>query len=440
MFNVEYLKEILGVQSYSHQDAVMINFLVKELRSIEGLDLSQDAYGNLYAIKGKGIGPDKLYPAVVAHVDTVHKLIPADYFHVVEVAGTVFGWDSSKNQMHGIGGDDKVGIYMCLQLLRELDNLKVALFRNEEVGCLGSTEAHMPFFDNVTLVLQADRRGSTDFISYSNGTDLMDKTFLNAIDVTLEKFGYSEDMGTLTDVGQLKKNKLKVVCANVSCGYYNAHSDDEYVVLSEVDTCLQLFAEIIGLYGDRKWLHEYDPTSGYSSGGYAGSGGWGSGKGYNSWSTFGPNKEWDQKLKMWVDLPKKKDQSGTISGEVDEWELEANQIELDNAKAMVEQGFAVSGVCPQCGSHTNFYDDWDSTTDVTCQHCQQEVKLENIDIEENYNAIVYGYENMTPFTDEPGQFFCACDRKDMDADFWCNNCAYCEDAIVLETPIDVTVN
>lgn len=259
MFNKEYLKAILAVQSFSHKDETMQLFLYKELGSIEGVNIQNDEYGNIYCTKGGGIGAEKLYPCVVSHIDTVHALIPDKNFHVVEAGGTVFGWDSAKNGLHGIGGDDKVGIYMCLQLLKDLDNLKIVLFRNEEVGCLGSKEAYMPFFDDVTFVLQADRRGSSDFISYSNGTDLMGDEFLDGAKAILTKHKYSKASGTSTDVGQLKKNGLAVCCANVSCGYYSAHSHSEYVVLSETEVCFNLFRDLIQGIGHRKWLHEYVP-------------------------------------------------------------------------------------------------------------------------------------------------------------------------------------
>jgi putative aminopeptidase FrvX len=46
----------------------------------------------------------------------------------------------------GIGGDDKCGVYACLELLKELPNLKAAFFVSEETGCHGSKKADPNFF------------------------------------------------------------------------------------------------------------------------------------------------------------------------------------------------------------------------------------------------------------------------------------------------------
>ena len=46
----------------------------------------------------------------------------------------------------GIGGDDKAGVFICLQLLEKLDSCKVFLPVAEETGCNGSKEADPEFF------------------------------------------------------------------------------------------------------------------------------------------------------------------------------------------------------------------------------------------------------------------------------------------------------
>ena len=48
----------------------------------------------------------------------------------------------------------------------------------------------------------------------------------------------------MTDVLTLKENGLGVSCINVSCGYYNAHSDEEITIKKDLLKCL-LFVEHI---------------------------------------------------------------------------------------------------------------------------------------------------------------------------------------------------
>ena len=48
----------------------------------------------------------------------------------------------------------------------------------------------------------------------------------------------------MTDVMALKQEGLSVSCANFSCGYHRPHSASEYVCISEVEACLDLFLSI----------------------------------------------------------------------------------------------------------------------------------------------------------------------------------------------------
>ena len=54
----------------------------------------------------------------------------------------------------------------------------------------------------------------------------------------LKSYGYSEENGMTTDVMTLKQNGLAVACANISCGYYNPHTPDEYTNFAELENCL----------------------------------------------------------------------------------------------------------------------------------------------------------------------------------------------------------
>lgn len=232
------LRSVLCVQTYSGQEWRMFAFIVRECTRL-GAHITQDKMGNLYVIKGA----DSTYPCIVAHMDSVHP-ITSD-LSVIEHGGVYTGFNLLTMQQKGIGGDDKVGIYIALRCLEKYDNIKLAFFVNEEQGCIGSAEADMTFFEDCRFVLQADRRGNKDFVTNASGTKLSSKKFKKTVKEYLGWHGYDFSDGMMTDVMQLKQNGLAVACANVSCGYYRPHSDDEYVVVHEVENCLGLFESII---------------------------------------------------------------------------------------------------------------------------------------------------------------------------------------------------
>ena len=49
----------------------------------------------------------------------------------------------------------------------------------------------------------------------------------------------------ITDVGELKHQGLPISCANISCGYYEPHTDNEFTVKADLQNCLALVEHII---------------------------------------------------------------------------------------------------------------------------------------------------------------------------------------------------
>ena len=58
-------------------------------------------------------------------------------------------------------------------------------------------------------------------------------------------FGYKETDGLMTDIEQLKENGLDVSCINLSCGYYEPHTDNEYTSKKDLLNCLHFIEHII---------------------------------------------------------------------------------------------------------------------------------------------------------------------------------------------------
>lgn len=192
---------------------------------------------------------------------------PCDSKIILSYGGLYFGYSVEKKSPVGIGADDKNGIWVALKMLLKFKALKVAFFVGEEIGCVGSSKADMTFFENARFVIQCDRKGGSDFINIANSTELCSNEFINAIGI--ENFGYKKANGFTTDVYKLKTKGLKVCCVNLSCGYYNPHTEKECTVIDELRNCRNLVEHIIRNLTE-VWPHEYKPSYGGYSGGYSG--------------------------------------------------------------------------------------------------------------------------------------------------------------------------
>lgn len=149
------------------------------------------------------------------------------------------------------------------------------------------------FFKDCRFLLEADRTGSSDLITYTNGIVVTSEEFLKDIDPLLEKYKYREARGTMTDIGTLKEF-IDLSAVNISCGYYCAHTHNEYGNIKELENCLNFIIDIIKL-NDKVYPHKADLTYSYTH--YLG-GGYGSvGRhyGYDSYvrSYYDDYDDWD---------------------------------------------------------------------------------------------------------------------------------------------------
>ena len=232
------LKKLYAIHSPSGKEDKMIKFLISYLQSLPGVKLGKDYYGNLYAMKGES----ESYPCVVAHLDQVQRLHPRD-FRAIETRDIIFGYSANEHSFCGLGADDKNGILIAIQAIKQYDCMKIAFFKEEETGCRGSSRAEMNFFENCRFVIQCDRRGNSDLITNISCTDLCSEKFIQ--DITLEKWGYKEETGLMTDVETLKEKGLSVSAINISCGYYNPHTDEAITVKRDLEKCWSLVQHII---------------------------------------------------------------------------------------------------------------------------------------------------------------------------------------------------
>lgn len=248
--NKDMLEHILSTQSVSGYTAAMNATIIHWIERLGGTWTEDN--GNIYGIKGESTA----FPCMVAHTDTVHRIVKSKRYRIACVEGKYFAYDPKTRRYTGIGGDDKVGIFIALEAFARFDNIKVAFFRDEEIGCRGASVADMNFFNDVGYAFECDRQGYGDFINQIYSYELFGEEFLGEILPILETYGYKTQEGALTDVYRLKRNGLGVCVANMSCGYYKPHTPNEYIDVEDMTKTLNMVLELIDTLGERKFEHQ----------------------------------------------------------------------------------------------------------------------------------------------------------------------------------------
>ena len=137
------LKEILSIPTYFEKEERIKDFLISY--GIQNkIPVKVDVKGNVYLVKGQ-LDEGESYPCVVAHMDTVHFDQIPDIENNVRLTiheekadvGTKL-WASRKDNgvsvVTGIGGDDKAGVFICLEIMKKYDKIIGAFFVEEEFG------------------------------------------------------------------------------------------------------------------------------------------------------------------------------------------------------------------------------------------------------------------------------------------------------------------
>ena len=275
MMDLEKFKELLSVPTKTYDEDRMVEYLINNIGNMSGVKVTCDEYNNIYVTKGK-LNEGEFYPMFVAHTDTVHEIIPKINVKEVDVYrpvtfGKIFesvsvkalkAYDDNDNPT-GIGGDDKCGIFICLNLLETLEKVKIGLFVSEETGCHGSSKCNEEFLKDVGYICQYDAPGDHLITEVCSGVRLFEKggEFGSLAHKAIkDAFGCEMTLGShpYTDVMQLKK-KSDVSCINMSCGYYNMHTANEFVCVSDVERAIQAGLNMVNSLGLKKYEFKYEP-------------------------------------------------------------------------------------------------------------------------------------------------------------------------------------
>jgi di/tripeptidase len=262
MNNLELLKDVLKVPTKTYREEKMVEFLVNWLTE-NNIDFSVDEHNNVYATKQttNELPEDFYFPCVVSHTDTVHNLdtINIREENLYNAQGELklsYKAYNNEGKPTGIGGDDKCGVFACLTLLHELPNVKAAFFVSEETGCHGSLKASEEFFSNVGYGIQFDAPENWMITEKCFGQVLFDRgsEFFETCDKVLTENMDKNSMRYMvhpyTDVYALR-GKFDFSCINISIGYYDYHTKDEYVVVEDVFNGINIGKRMIENLGNK---------------------------------------------------------------------------------------------------------------------------------------------------------------------------------------------
>lgn len=182
---------------------------------------------------------------LVAHLDTVHKK-QVEYYFVDSVKGVI-------TSPQGIGGDDRCGVYAILKIIGKMSPRRphILFTTDEECGMRGAIAAAKelkPYVENLKFIIEIDRKGEDDCVFYSCGNESF-KTYI-------QTFGFKLAYGSCSDIGKLAP-AWDVAAVNLSSGYYNAHSKDEYVVVAHLEKTIQRVVNILNDNSEKSKKYDY---------------------------------------------------------------------------------------------------------------------------------------------------------------------------------------
>lgn len=193
---------------------------------------------------------------LVAHLDTVHKELPREILYSKKT--------DSLSSPQGIGGDDRCGVYMIFDVLRQF-NCSVLFCEDEEIGGVGAEKfikTDLAQELEFNYMIEFDRKGKNDAVFY----DCDNAEFEEFI---TEEF-YKTAWGSFSDISVLAPF-FGCAAVNLSCGYYNAHTANEYVVLSEMEESIKQACRILAKTTENdkfEYIEAYYDGSEWGFGGY----------------------------------------------------------------------------------------------------------------------------------------------------------------------------
>lgn len=192
-----------------------------------------------------------------AHLDSVFASNPHKN---VQVDGDIITCDS------GLGGDDRVCVYMIFQIIKEL-RCNVLLLEDEECGHSGAVHFiaspyRDQFIKNNRFCIDLDLSGSNILTFY----ETTNKEFQQDVQQILPHYEIRDPKQGASDLIELtigwekegrdglkKYQGTNVASFNIGVGYYNEHTTKEYVNFKEVVQVINDIKQVITNMPDKKY-------------------------------------------------------------------------------------------------------------------------------------------------------------------------------------------
>ena len=221
------LINIYCIHSPSKKEGLLSKY-IQSLLDKAGIEYKVDKHHQIY-----NINPNK--PLVCAHMDQVQQ---TSCEYTVIHNEYIYGFNDHKQV--GLGADDKNGVWILIKLLQQYPDLSFIFSVQEETGGKIYDLCQDIDISNIPYALIFDRKGGGDIIGASNNYCCNDLE--QAIATIGEDYGYESAQGIYSDCDALSEY---IACANLSCGYYNAHTDNEYTNVKELVNALDFGKALI---------------------------------------------------------------------------------------------------------------------------------------------------------------------------------------------------
>lgn len=195
---------------------------MNEMRLKTTLESELKAIGyDVHNEKGFLFAKGEIPVLLVAHLDTVHQSLPTEINCKKDIVSSP----------QGIGGDDRCGTWIIMDILKANHRPSVVFCEQEEIGCRGAKEFAKSKYikeleGKINYIIEFDRRGNGDAVFYN----CENKDFVKFIE---KETGFKEAWGSCSDISYIAP-AMKVAAVNLSSGYYSEHTKGETVVLKDM--------------------------------------------------------------------------------------------------------------------------------------------------------------------------------------------------------------
>ena len=213
-------------------------YLIPELTGLGYKPVAKDGF--IYA---EGSLPVML----VAHLDTVyeHPVVTINY-------SQDDNGDTIINSPEGIGGDDRAGVYMILEIVKQHkcyvlfceDEEKENALNREDKGASKFVDSGIK--PDANYLVELDRKKSNDAVFY----DCKNPDFIKFVC----GFGFEKKNGSFSDISVIAP-ALNLAAVNISAGFYDAHATenpiDEYIKLVDIERNIKRVGKMISTKTER---------------------------------------------------------------------------------------------------------------------------------------------------------------------------------------------